>query len=389
MIFEALLDVGSAQRHSRYFNHARSHYLCRRVKTIAILMGLLQPAWILVDYLLLPATVLPDIAIWRAVSGVLCLILAFWGQSPYNLKLSYIRLGLLVAVLSAFQTISSSLLLGADLGGQVAGYQFFPFMIIGMMAVFPLTILETASFAGGIILLELATQAFRGNLGTIASLNNLWLLSILGIIAGWAAVNQLNMLLSLFRQATRDPLTGLSNRRQSMEQLKRDLDAHQERNLPLSVLMFDLDHFKQFNDRYGHAAGDIVLREFAKIMRKNARKKHDLSGRYGGEEFLMILPGMNQQQATDMATTIIEACHGTKVKVPTGEKIGFTTSIGLATSLPSEDMDSLLKRADDALYAAKGNGRDQVQAAADVAIPNVPEKKPDEEAHEESEESFA
>ena len=105
-------------------------------------------------------------------------------------------------------------------------------MIICMLAVFPLTIMETAIFAGSVLVLELFTQIFRGTLGLIDSLNNLWLLTILGIIAGWAAVNQLNMLLGLFRQATRDPLTGLSNRRQSMEQLQRDLTASQEEGSP-------------------------------------------------------------------------------------------------------------------------------------------------------------
>lgn len=368
MIFEALLDVVSARRHSRYFNQARSHYLCRRVRTIAVLMGILQPAWVLVDYLLLPDAMLGDIAWLRGISGGLCLLLAAWSAGPYNLRQSYLRLVILLVVLSVFQTLCSGLLISAQLGGEVAGYHFFPFMIIGMLAVFPLTMLETLIFAGAIVLLELATQLHRGLLGSIDSVNNIWLLSILGMIAGWAAVNQLNMLLGLFRQATRDPLTGLSNRRQSMEQLERDMTTQAERGMPVSILMFDLDHFKQFNDQYGHAAGDIVLREFGKIMRKHARKRHDLSGRYGGEEFLMILPGLDENGARMLANSIIHTCRNTRVKTPTGEKIGFTTSIGLATSVPDDDVASLLKKADDALYAAKGNGRDQVRLASQLPV---------------------
>lgn len=377
MIFEALLDVVWARRHSRYFNQARSHYLCRRVRTIALLMGVLQPAWILVDYLLLPPDLSGDIAVLRGLSGVVCLALAVWGTNPYNLSLSYVRLTILVVVLSSFQTLCSGILFQAELRGIVAGYHFFPFMIIGMLAVFPLTMLETLIFAGSIAILEVVTQLFRGTFGSIDSINNLWLLSILGIIAGWAAVNQLNMLLGLFRQATRDPLTGLSNRRQSMEQLQRDLAGQVERGTPVSVLMFDLDHFKQFNDQYGHAAGDIVLREFGKIMRKHARKRHDLSGRYGGEEFLMILPGLGENEARMLANSIIHTCRHTRVKTPTGEKIGFTTSIGLATSELDDDVSSLLKKADDALYAAKGNGRDQVQLASQLPVREVVEPQED------------
>lgn len=358
------MDVASTSKHSRYFHHARSHYLSRRVRTIALLMGILQPAWVLVDYLLLPAEALEPIAIARVLTGVFCLLLAVWGQQPYSLKYGYMRLATLVIALSVFQTVSSSLLLDYGLGNQVAGYHFFPFMIICMFAVFPLTMIESALFTGAVIVVELVTQGVRGSFGDVGALNDLWLLSILGIIAGWAAVNQLNMLLGLYRQATRDPLTGLSNRRQSMEQLNQDIELYREKSEPLSVLMFDLDHFKQFNDTYGHAAGDIVLREFASIMRANARKKLDLSGRYGGEEFLMVLPGMDSSEARAVANKIIHSCHQTLVETPTGEKIGFTTSIGLATAAEDDSVDSLLKRADEALYGAKDNGRDQVQLAA-------------------------
>ncbi|MBY4675554.1 GGDEF domain-containing protein [Marinobacterium arenosum] len=364
MVFEALLDVVTAGRHSRYFNHARSHHLYRRIRVIALLMGLLQPAWVLVDALLLPADILAPIALCRALSGGLCLVLAAWYHSPYDLRLGYLRLLLLVGLLSAFQTASTSLLIQAGYGNQVAGYHFFPFMIICMMAVFPLTILEVIVFAGGVLLLELSTQLMRDSFGQIGTLNDLWLLSVLGAIAGWAAVNQLNMLLGLFRQATRDPLTGLSNRRQLMEQLGADLASYRSHGKPLSVLMFDLDHFKQFNDQHGHAAGDIVLRTFAKLMRRHCRKKLDLAGRYGGEEFLMVLPGLDAGEARQVAEAIRNGCHGTQVLTPSGEKIGFTTSIGLASVRAGDDIDDLLKRADEALYEAKGSGRDRVQIAA-------------------------
>ncbi|MCV6589577.1 MAG: GGDEF domain-containing protein [Marinobacterium sp.] len=368
MIVEALLDVVSARRHSRYFNQARSHYLFRRVRTIAVLMALLQPAWIAVDMFLLPENIQSDIALWRILSALVCVLLLLWTHSAYSLKVSYLRLAGLIAVLSVFQTFSAELLFSIGQSGAVAGYHFFPFMIVVMLAVFPLTVVESMLFGGAILLLELATQYWRGTLWQVDSLNNLWLLSILGIIASWASVNQLSMLLGLFRQATRDPLTGLSNRRQSMEQLEQDLKLQQEEGRPVSLLMFDLDHFKRFNDTYGHAAGDIVLREFARIMRKHARKRYDLSGRYGGEEFLMILPGMQQQKAAELAQRIISTCRSARIRTPTGEKIGFTTSVGLATSVAGDDVASLLKKADDALYAAKGNGRDQLQIASQQPV---------------------
>lgn len=364
MLVETLLDVSSGRRHSRYFNQTRSHYLFRRIRIITILLALIQPAWLLVDYLLLPADMLQSISLVRAMAAAACLVLAFWSMKRYSLKVSYIRLAVLVLVLSAFQTVSSSLLLAHGHESNVAGYHFFPFMIITMMAIFPLSIVEAVVYTVGLLVIELVTQSFRGTLGTVDGINNLWLLGVLGLIAGWAAVNQLNMLLGLYRQATRDPLTGLSNRRQAMEQLVGDMTQSRERSQPLSVLLFDLDKFKSFNDTYGHAAGDIVLKSFSKVMRKHTRKKTDLACRYGGEEFLMVLPGMDTQEASEVAEAIRSACHDEKVKTPGGEKTSYTTSIGVATLNSEDTLDTLLQRADDALYVAKDRGRDQVSLAA-------------------------
>ncbi len=131
------------------------------------------------------------------------------------------------------------------------------------------------------------------------------------------------MLLVLYRQTTRDPLTGLANRRQVMAQLDGDIkDAH-EQDTPLSVLLFDLDKFKSFNDNHGHAAGDLVLKQFAKILKDGAKRKVDLAGRFGGEEFLMILPGMDQSEAVKVADAVRDGCHNKKLKVPTGEEVSF------------------------------------------------------------------
>ncbi len=145
-------------------------------------------------------------------------------------------------------------------------------MIISMMAIFPLAIVEVLGITLLLLLVELVTQLSRGNLGEVSAINNLWLLLVLAVVAGWAAVNQLNMLLVLYRQATRDALTGLANRRLILEQLDTDMALSKDAGKPLAVLLFDLDKFKGFNDTYGHAAGDIVLKYFAGILKKHTRK---------------------------------------------------------------------------------------------------------------------
>ncbi|MGH1462279.1 MAG: diguanylate cyclase [Neptuniibacter sp.] len=359
MLMDALLDLASASRHSRYFNQTRSYYLFRRIRVIAIALVLLQPAWILVDYFLLPTEIIWELFVIRAVTALACLIIGLWGIKRYSLTFSYIRLFSLVFVLSAFQTIATSLLISKGFSSSQAGYDFFPFMIISMLAVFPLSIFEVVLYTLGILSVELGTQLVRGELGSVLGINSLWLLMVLAIIAGWAAVNQMNMLLGLYRQATRDPLTGLSNRRQAMEQLENDVQNCRAKAQPLSVLLFDLDKFKNFNDSYGHAAGDMVLKSFSKLMRQKTKRRTDIRCRYGGEEFLIILPDRDSEQAYEVAELIRTGCHDEYVKTPTGEKVRYSTSIGITDLRDEDSIDSLLQRADEALYVAKDSGRDQ------------------------------
>lgn len=360
-MFDVMNDLFSAGRHSRYFNHTRSHGLFTRVRMIAWILAVLQTTWILVDWLLLPEGVSSTIAYGRIAASLSCLALGVWFSHPYRLEISLIRLLLLVLVLTLFQTWSNWMLIGEGFESEVlAGYAFFPFMIITMLAIFPLTILEVAGFAVFVILVELVSQLWSGKFGLVTGLNDLWLLAVLGCIAGWASVNQLSMLLVLYRQATRDPLTGLANRRQVMDQLDGDIQDAHEQGTSLAVLLFDLDKFKSFNDNHGHAAGDLVLKEFAKILKNGAKRKVDLAGRFGGEEFLMILPGMDLSEAVKVADAVREGCHNTKLKVPGGEEVSFSTSIGIAVlGDKEEDRTRLLQRADDALYAAKDDGRDR------------------------------
>ncbi len=358
-MWDVMNDLIAARRHSRYFNHTRSYHLFTRVRMIAWLLMFLQSGWILIDWLLLPAEASTTIAYARLASSACCLMLGLWLTQPYRLEVSLIRLLMLVLVLTLFQTASTVILEQHGYHSTVAGYAFFPFMIISMLAIFPLTLFEVAGFVSFVVLVELVTQLWLGVWGGVGGLNDLWLLAILGAIAGWASINQLNMLLVLYRQATRDPLTGLANRRQVMEQLEEDIKAAGAQKTPLAVMMFDLDKFKSFNDHYGHAAGDIVLKQFARILREHAKRKSDLAGRFGGEEFLMVLPDMSAEQVEGVATAIRQSCHGTRLKVPTGDEVSFTTSIGIAMLEEGEDSESLLQRADEALYQAKDAGRDR------------------------------
>jgi diguanylate cyclase (GGDEF)-like protein len=175
--------------------------------------------------------------------------------------------------------------------------------------------------------------------------------------AGPVLANLRNLALARFRAAT-DALTGLPNSREVQDTLKR-MAAHASRTLsPLTALLLDLDHFKQINDSYGHALGDDVLAALGTTMQATLRAS-DFVGRYGGEEFVILLPDTGQQEAELVAEKIRAAVATITVS---GVTRAITASIGLAV-LPNDATDSvtLLRNADRALYTAKSNGRNRVE----------------------------
>nr|WP_255537781.1 GGDEF domain-containing protein [Motiliproteus sp. SC1-56] len=166
----------------------------------------------------------------------------------------------------------------------------------------------------------------------------------------------------LYRQANRDPLTGLANRRSLMTFLKREAEHCQSQEVALSVMLFDLDKFKRVNDQYGHAVGDKVLKAFSKLAVEQSRQE-DLVGRFGGEEFLMILHNTPLAGAQRIGERLRQACMNESIEVEGGEPFSFTTSIGIAQLQPEESLEQLLKRVDEALYAAKRGGRNRIALA--------------------------
>jgi len=161
-------------------------------------------------------------------------------------------------------------------------------------------------------------------------------------------------------QAIRDPLTGLFNRRYLQETLDRELQRAVRKDRPVSVMMLDLDHFKRCNDEFGHEAGDAVLRAVGEFLRNRTRTE-DIACRYGGEEFLVIMPEASQENAFQRAQQIREGIKRLEIQHQSRTLNSITVSIGLACSSPSLcDTGMLLKAADTALYRAKRDGRDRV-----------------------------
>ena len=162
-----------------------------------------------------------------------------------------------------------------------------------------------------------------------------------------------------------DALTAVANRRQLFLRLEQEFSRSMRFGEPLSLLMIDLDLFKQINDRYGHTAGDGVLRGVALALRRNVRKI-DIVARYGGEEFCVVLPRVGKPEALEVAEKLRHAVGAARLPGPEGP-LTVTISIGVSTlGIDSDDIAGLIEKADNALYEAKRAGRDRVALAVPV-----------------------
>lgn len=159
-------------------------------------------------------------------------------------------------------------------------------------------------------------------------------------------------------EARTDTLTGLKNRRLFNEELDRMFAQRQRQGVTFSLIMLDVDHFKKFNDTYGHLAGDLVLRSVAQVL-SNTLREMDIVCRYGGEEFAIVCPGSRLQEATIAAERVRAAVAGKTVALKEGN-VQVTASLGVAEVTSAEIADGLIQRSDEALYSAKHSGRNRV-----------------------------
>jgi diguanylate cyclase (GGDEF)-like protein len=166
---------------------------------------------------------------------------------------------------------------------------------------------------------------------------------------------------SLYEAAQLDSLTGAYTRGYAMEVMQRVLTRARSGDKRFAVLMLDLDHFKRINDAHGHARGDLVLQETTRAVQSTLRAD-DVVGRFGGEEFVVLLPGADLQQAIGAAERCRVAVES--MEIPGTPYLAVTASVGVA-AFPDhgEDLDTLLKASDRAMYSAKANGRNRVESA--------------------------
>jgi len=198
-----------------------------------------------------------------------------------------------------------------------------------------------------------------------------YVVGILTTLASYFALLQLiteRLVVDLRRAARTDGLTGLLNRSAIVAEGRASLERCLERGQPFALLIFDLDHFKQINDSWGHDAGDAVLRHVTQMLRKAIQWPHYLASRYGGEEFVVALPGATLVQGLEAAERLRLALAHSHARV--GEQIiPVTASIGVASARPGTRFEHLVRQADQAMYRTKFDGRNGVSFAGDRNSP--------------------
>lgn len=156
-----------------------------------------------------------------------------------------------------------------------------------------------------------------------------------------------------------DTLTNLHNRRWLQEMYTRELNRSNHGDYQLCAFMLDIDHFKLVNDTYGHLVGDLVLQTVAQSL-VNSLRPADMPVRYGGEEFTVFLPGTNLENARIIAERLRKNVEAVNIAIPSGKVIKVTISIGFTSRIAGDTIESIIKRADEGLYAAKENGRNRI-----------------------------
>jgi diguanylate cyclase (GGDEF)-like protein len=345
----------------------------RRLRSLAVVVGVLAAAWIPIDLLGLAPGEFAPIA-WLRLLLALALV-ALVSNLPRLRPLSALALFIALQCI-AFAAMQASLRTDA-VGVLRVGYGLFPFVVAAQLAIFPVSWACALRLALPIALL-VAAPTLAGGLHDRAMLwNLLWLLVLLLGLSAWASNAQLSLMRELLharRDASHDALTGLLNRRAAAERLQLERARAERQRAPLSVLMLDIDHFKRINDRWGHAAGDGMLLAVADVLRHELRAS-DLGVRHGGEEFLIILPGDSAAQAFEVAERIRGEVTQLAVPLEDGETASITVSAGIATFDGSESVEQLVARADAALYRAKQGGRNR-SVLAQPARPALPAPGP-------------
>ncbi|MES9986510.1 MAG: GGDEF domain-containing protein [Candidatus Thiodiazotropha endolucinida] len=354
---DQLYELISTKQHGMPISRHRAAVMQSRIFFFSVIFAVLVPAWSVIDILYLPQALWSELLLIRLLAAASFAIIAWQTRREPDLMLARMLLAAMLAITPLFYLLSDQIIADQQLGGTAMilaeVYALLPFVMVAGLTLFPLAISEFLSYAVPIFLV-VVYSVYPENPAEIAeAVSTLWLLILLLGVGLFASMTQLRYMLSQVSHASYDILTGMLSRRAGIEILELQFRLALMSEKPLSILYFDLDNFKAINDTYGHDTGDTVLRVASQQIRDTVRKGDSVI-RWGGEEFIVVLPTADHKEANDVITRIMLAGLGNR---PDGSPV--TASIGIAEVQQDrlKDWKSQVELADHRMYTAKSNGR--------------------------------
>jgi len=354
---EQLHELVTSRQHGLPITRHRAAVIQSRVYFFSVIFAILVPTWSVLDVLFLPDGLWRELFMIRVISAAIFALVAWQSRREPDIKRARILLAGMLAVTPLFHLASAHLIHAYQLDGtaQVIAelYALLPFVIVAGLTLFPLTLLEFLAYAVPMFLVTLFSVQFSPPSELPHAISTLWLFTLLFGVAMFSGLNQLRYMLSQVNRASYDALTGALTRRAGIDVLDLQFRLSSMSGASLSLLYFDLDHFKSVNDGFGHEAGDRVLKAATQQLGHLVRKGDSVI-RWGGEEFVVVLPTADPHEANEVVSRIM---HGGLGERPDGQPV--TASIGVAElhrDAPN-DWKNMVELADNRMYKAKTGGR--------------------------------
>jgi diguanylate cyclase (GGDEF)-like protein len=354
---DQLYELFTDRHHSIPISRHRAAIMQSRVYFFCVIFAILVPTWSVIDLLFLPSGLWDELLAIRALSAAAFVTLAWQARKVPELRRARLLLAGMLAVTPLFYIVSDHWINAYELSGAelvVAElYALLPFVMVAGLTLFPLTLVEFLAYATPMLLVVVYASYPQGSAEIPQAISTIWLFLLILGVALFASLNQLRYMLSQVSRASYDVLTGLLTRRAGIEMLDLQFRLAAMNEASLSVLYFDLDNFKAINDTFGHEAGDEVLKHGAKQINANVRKGDSVI-RWGGEEFVVILPTADPYEASEVVNRIMRAGLGLRP-----DKQPVTASIGVAEVRKDgiNDWKAQIELADHRMYKAKTSGR--------------------------------
>jgi len=368
-LLASLLPLASTWFQSPLLVARRAATVVARVRLVAAAFALLTLLWIPIDLLVLDIATGVPLAIARAIAACAFAALALLARGAMPLRGARLSVLALIAIPSAFFVFAAMQWSSASLPGPDFGlrgvYASAPFVVAAGLSLFPLTALEALAAAAPMFLAEAVVVVLDVRaLTPMEALGSLWLLLLITGVAGFAGMAQVALMSQLLDQLSHDPLTGAYRRATGEELLGLTMGLARRSNIPLAILFIDLDRFKSINDEYGHEVGDKVLQAAARAIASQLRDS-DLLVRWGGEEFVAVLPNLRCKDAGTFLARVRAAGMGLR---PDGAPVTASVGISERQADAVDDGARLVEIADQRMYQAKRQGRDRCIGCDDAAV---------------------